>query len=218
MNKAAFITSTTLLLSIGCGASEVARIRSKHIIASHELGRVTLRHDGSLFTVQRGKESHKVASYDTDQVLRQLNKINLARYLQNGRIRVSKLSDGSFILRSHIDGLGAGPLSGQIAYWVTKSLCYGTAAAAAGTAVAATGGAAGVVTSLAVTHATAGVSAGAGYVAAAIAGSGSQVLLDAAVGITIGAGSGGSIATTMGLIEGAAIGAGAFFTAIPFLP
>ena len=59
---------------------------------------------------------------------------------------------------SLVSQLGAkpGPVSGAIAYWATKTICYGTAVAATGAIVVGTGGAAGAVTSVAAAAATGG--------------------------------------------------------------
>jgi len=109
-----------------------------------------------------------------------------------------------------------GPISGAIAYWATKSLCYGTAVAAASTAVVATGGLAGAATGALVAGATASAGTGATVVAGAITSAG--LASDAAM-VTMGAtAAAGGILEVVAAVEGASACAATFFTLIPFLP
>jgi len=215
MKKNIFLSISLLLIS-SLSASEMARIRAKHLLAPHDLGAVTLRHDGMSFHVRQGGALHKVESYDVDPVLRKVNKSNLGAYLKAGKISVARMSDGSFALRSHVKGLGGGPISGMIAYWATKSLCYGGFIAGAGAAVVlpttlpALAGAA-MITG----GASAAVTTGAGIAAAAIADVG---LASAAGSGVVALTSAGGIAGAVAAVESASIGAATFFTAIPFLP
>lgn len=100
-------------------------------------------HTGKYFTVTESDRSYRIGRESLDNTLRNVNKTNLVRFLQKGRISANKLSDGGYMLRGHINGLGGGPMLASFAYWCTKSLCWGTVAAAGGAAVA-TGVGAGV--------------------------------------------------------------------------
>jgi len=217
MKKNNLFLSISLLFLSSASASEMARIRAKHLIASHELGAVTLRHDGMSFHVRQGDALHKVESYDVDPVLRKINKSNLGAYLKQGRIGVTKLSDGSFALRSHMQGLGGGPVAGAIAYWLTKSLCYGGVVAAAGTVVVLPATAA-VATPLLLSAGgmSAAVAGGAAVAGTAITELGLASAAGGAVVASVSAG--GGIAGAVVGIESASMGAWAVFTACPFLP
>jgi hypothetical protein len=217
MKKNNLFLSISLLFLSSASASEMARIRAKHLYASHELGAVTLRHDGMSFHVRQGGALHKVESYDVDPTLRKINKSNLGAYLKQGRIGVTKLSDGSFALRSQMQGLGGGPISGMIAYWATKSLCYGGFIAGAGAAVVlpttlpALAGAA-----MLTGGASAAVTTGAGIAAAVITDVGLAAHAGALTVATVS--SAGGVAAAVAAVESASLGAATFFTALPFLP
>jgi hypothetical protein len=73
------------------------------------------------FHVRQGGALHKVESYDVDPTLRKIDKSNLAAYLKQGKIGVVKLSDGSFALRSQMQGLGGGILGGNFGFWLGKA-------------------------------------------------------------------------------------------------
>ncbi len=53
------------------------------------------------------------------------------------------MEDGEYSLKAKGRMVGGGPILGTIAYWVTKSICYGTAVGAIGATVIGTGGAIG---------------------------------------------------------------------------
>lgn len=120
MKKKNLFLSISLLFLGGINASEMARIRAKHLLASHDLGAVTLRHDGMSFHVRQGGALHKVESYDVDPVLRKVNKANLGAFLKAGKIGVVKMSDGSFALHSHIQGLGGGVFGANFGFFAGK--------------------------------------------------------------------------------------------------
>lgn len=121
-------------------------------------------HTGKHFTVTESDRSYKVGRESIDNTLRNVHASNIAAFLRRGRITAHKTSDGSYMLRGHVNGLGGGPVCASFAYWATKVLCYGTAAAATGAVVAsgvgAIAGAAGI---------GAGAAAGAGTLAAGVA-------------------------------------------------
>jgi hypothetical protein len=225
MKKIMSLIVTIAMLVSHCDASQMARIRSKHLLVSEALGSVTLRHDGESFLVKQGESTHKVASYDLDPVLRKLDKTNLCNYLKHGKIGVHKLSDGSFALRSNIQGLGGGPVAGAIAYWLTKSICISVPIVALGAATVATGGVAGAGMAMASSYtggvivaASGAAGAAAGNIAVIAAGYAPIAATEIAVGISGAAISGGGLAGAITTIEAASLGAWAVFTSCPFLP
>jgi hypothetical protein len=195
----------------------VYKVHPSAVRKTHEVGNLSLYYTQGKFLAKQGRKKKKEIGVEClEASLRPMNIAKLSAILNHGYISVNKMNDGSLMLRSHVRGLGAGPLSGSIAYWFTKSLCYGTAAAAAGGAVIASGGLAGAGMGMAITGATMSAAPGAALVAGAIAGTQGGVAI--ATGVTAGVLSGGSVATTVAMVETASIGIGAFFTAIPFLP
>jgi hypothetical protein len=173
-------------------------------------------HTGKYWTVTEHDRSYKVGRESLDETLRNVNKYNMARFMQKGRVSAHKTSDGSYVLRGRVNGLGGGPVTGWLLYWGTKAVCYGTAAAAAGTAVVVTGGASipAMASGVGVALGTAGASTGAGLVAAAI---GTSTALTAeAVALTGGSlaafgGGAGAIAA----VESAATGLGLWGLSLP---
>ncbi|MBP9764768.1 hypothetical protein KBD08_00345 [Candidatus Babeliales bacterium] len=111
-----------------------------------------------------------------------------------------------------------GPISGAIGYWFTKTLCYGTAVAAAGTIVVTTGGVAGAAVGAATAAGTAaaGASTGAAIVAGAISGAG--LASEAAVATAAVASTAGGLAGTVAAVETASTFVGTALTLCPFLP
>lgn len=109
-----------------------------------------------------------------------------------------------------------GPIAGAIGYWATKTLCYGTAVAAAGTITVATGGTAGALVTAATTIATSGASTSAAVLAVGIAHAG--LASQAAVATTAVASTAGGIAGTVAAVEAASTSVWAALTLCPFLP
>ncbi|MCX5923498.1 MAG: polymorphic toxin-type HINT domain-containing protein [Candidatus Dependentiae bacterium] len=108
------------------------------------------------------------------------------------------------------------PIAGAIGYWVTKTLCYGTAVAAVGTIVVASGGTAGAAVGAITAATTAGAPIGATIVGGAIAGAG---LAQEAVLITTAVtSSAGSLAGTVAAVETASTLVGSALTLCLFLP
>ncbi len=190
--------------------------------------------DENGYRVFDGKQEQIVKSHFIDPLLKRMSFEQLKTFIEQGnRIRVIRLSNGEHRLQSMVHGNGGGPISGLIAYWATKSLCYGTAAAAATTAVVATGGAAAAfATGAAATVAAGSVAAGAGT-AIVVGGATAEVAagviaggLAASAGMVEGAAlattavvsSAGTVAAAVAAVETASFSVGAFFTALPFLP
>ncbi|MCL5875103.1 MAG: hypothetical protein M1114_01390 [Candidatus Dependentiae bacterium] len=132
-------------------------------------------------------------------------------FLANGgKIKLSKMSNGEYVLRSGIDIKGGGPILGSIFYWGTKTLAYGAIVGGVSAAAAATGGAAGAA---AATIITSSASVPAAATGAAIATAAPEIATAA-----FAAGMASGITTITVGIEAASLGAGAIGTALWFLP
>lgn len=159
----------------------------------------------------------KVHPENCDEVVRSMDDKRSDDFIRAGcQLILSQYHDGNYSLRSHIPGKGGGPICGMIAYWATKTLCYGVATAAAGTAVVATGGAVGAVTGVLATAGTLGASTGVTLVAGAISGAG--LATEAVTLTTATIATGGGIAGAITTVELASTAVGGFFAAMPFLP
>ncbi len=192
------------------------RIKSSSIVAPSALGKLSLYYASRAFKIKHNKKLYDIENCWVDPMLRGIDTQRLGAFLRAGYISINKLDSGEYMLRGHVKGHGGGPIAGAIAYWVTKSLCYGTAVAAAGTAVVATGGALGAASGAIVTAGTLGASSGATIVGGAIAGAG---LAGEAAVVTTGVVTGaGGVAGAVALVESASVAACTVFTVIPFLP
>ena len=156
------------------------------------------------FSVLKDGQEHKVAYYNTDEMLNKMNTKQLAAFLANngGRIDVNQLSDDEYTLKAKVHGKGGGPLTACVFYWGTKAVAYGGLAVGAVTAGYLGGGV------LIAGGALIGGEAGAIVVA------GTEVAAE--VGIKAAVAAAGP-AVVAGIETGAAA-AGAFGLAIPFLP
>lgn len=150
-------------------------------------------HTGKYFTVTENDRSYRVGRESLDGTLRNINASNLLRFMQKGRISTHKLSDGSYMLRGHVNGLGGGPMLASFAYWCTKSLCWGSVAAA-GAGVIATGVGAGTAL------------LGGGTVAGTLTG-GAGAAAGLALETTVAVGTGGGTAVVAGALANTAVGA-----------
>jgi len=94
--------------------------------------------DNNRYKVWDGKNFHYVKPYDVDSKLRNLNENQLNAFLRaGGKIRVSPLSNGDFVLRAFTPGLGGGPILGMITAVTTYTLTgVATAAAVVGGTIA----------------------------------------------------------------------------------
>lgn len=219
IQKYCFVTKVILsltLISTNLLNAQIFKIKDSSVIASSNLGKVELLHDEDGFHILQDNKYHDVESYWVDPFLRNISNKRLESFLDNGYVTINQMNSGEFFLRANVRGLGGGPISGAIAYWTTKTLCYGTAVAAASTVVVATGGMAGAVTGALAAGSTAGASLGATVVGSAIAGAGLGA--DAALATAGVVTSAGGIAGAVAAVESASTAAGFFFTMIPFLP
>jgi len=204
------------------------------------LGELDLYHSKKGFYVRQDDTKHIIKKCFTDPILRDVTKTQLKSFLTAGYLTINQMDSGEYSVRAKMRLNGGGPILGTIAYWVTKSLCYGTAVAAVGTVTVATGGALGaavggaaavggtVVTGTAITTTAIGTTAGvitggavtatavttgAGVVGGAIAGAGlgGQAALVTAGAVT----SAGGIAGTIAAVEGLSVAVGTFFGMLP---
>ena len=167
-----------------------------------KLGSLDLYHSKKGFYVRQDDKKHTIKKYFTDPILRDITKTQLKGFLANGYLTINQMEDGEYSLKAKGRIVGGGPILGTIAYWVTKSLCYGTAVAAVGTLAVTTGGTAvAVVTGGAVP-----------LVTTAIGGTAVATTIGSTIGTTAGVIVGGAVTgATVG--TGTAVVAGAITTA-----
>jgi hypothetical protein len=77
-------------------------------------------HNGKYFHVTESDKSYKVGRESIDSTLKNINKANLAMFMKKGRISARKTSDGSYVLRGHVNGLGGGPTGAMIGSYLGK--------------------------------------------------------------------------------------------------
>ena len=145
-----------------------------------------------------------------------LNKMNakqLAVFLADngGRIDVNQLSDDEYTLKAKVHGKGGGIILGQIMYWGTKTLAYGTLVGGVTAGLVATGGAAGAGLATLVTSSASVSTATAGAIIATAAPEAAMAATSVAFATT-------APAAIVAGIEAASVGAAALGTACWFLP
>ena len=106
------------------------------LVATSSISGAVVSHTGKYFAVTESDRSFRVGREGLDNTLKNINKTNLGLFLKKGRIAPHKLSDGSYMLRGHVNGLGGGPMLASFSYWCVKTLCWGSVAAAGGAVVA----------------------------------------------------------------------------------
>ena len=195
------------------------------------LGSLDLYHSKKGFYVRHDDKKQTIKKYFTDPMLRDITKPQLKAFLANGYLTVNQMEDGEYSLKAKGRMVGGGPIFGTIAYWVTKSLCYGTAVGAIGATVVATGGAVGgavgggaflagnaVIGTAAATTATTAIATTTGIVTGTVV-TGATVATGAGlVGATItGAGLAGTAATTTAAVVTSAGGIGATIAGVEAL-
>jgi hypothetical protein len=117
-------------------------IDSSSFFASKGLGKIKLYHDAQGFHVRHNDKMHYVQPCFTDSIVRNVTPQQMKDFQKaaNGYLYINQMGDGQFSLEVKDRTRGGGPHFGAFMYWVTKSLCYGTIIAAAGT-IAVTAGA-----------------------------------------------------------------------------
>lgn len=210
------IFCANLFLLTSLSNAELFKIQGSAIFTPHRLGKIELSHDENKFYVLQNGKHNAVKPYWVDKSLQNIPTEKLKAFLKKGYISINQMNDGEFSLKANVRGLGGGPVCGAIAYWATKTFCYGTAVAAASTIVVTTGGAAGAATSLFATTITGSATSGATAVGSLIAGYG--LGSEAAVATVGVVSTSGGLAGAVAAVETASLATGTFFTMIPFLP
>lgn len=217
---------------ISAGALEVTK---NGLFIPKKLGDVKVFHENDNFYIGSHGTYEKVQRYNLDKELREMRQDQLIKFLGAGYLAINQSDNGEYSIKAKVRGLGGGPVTASVLYWLTKSVCYGGAAVAVGTATVATGGA--VATALGggavVTAATGGAVAATGVVvsgtaAGAAMGTGGAVVAAGAIATSAAATevvtmatvstmvtSGGCVAAAMAQVETAAIGAAAFGLWLP---
>jgi hypothetical protein len=100
-----------ILLLIFFKKQEVSmkKILSVALFVSSMIGGINgavIGHTGKHWTVTEHDRSYKVGRDCIDGTLVNVNKYNMARFLQKGRIQATKMNDGQYMLRGHINGPG----------------------------------------------------------------------------------------------------------------
>jgi hypothetical protein len=179
------------------------------------LGKLSLCYEGNSFYLEKDGAFYQVQNCYSDSRLRGITSDCLEKFLKYGYIAVNQMDNGAYTLRAQGRLCGGGPLTASALYWVTKSACYGTAVAAASTAVVVTGGAAvGALTTAGVAAATGGAGIGAAAVSGAIAATtGGTAAAATATAATVTAA--GGIAGAAAAVETASMAAFAFGMWLP---
>ena len=86
--------------------------------------------DKNIFKVFDGQQLHDVKHYDVDPILRKMKTDQLRAFLEQGcKIRAIKLSNGEYLLRAHVPGLGGGPIGATVGCVAGKvaseAVCHG---------------------------------------------------------------------------------------------
>ena len=181
MNKLFKLLLTLIIVTSLNGMEEKSlKIKDSALFRRNNVKDVELFHNNRGFHVLEDGKLYPVEKHEMNPILRTLKHKQLKKFQKNGGyIHIKKIDDGKFTLQSKVRGDGGGIVTGWFLYGLTKTLCYGTAAAAVGGAVAATGGAV-VAAAGAIGGASAATVAGSAYTGVVIAGG------KAVAGTTIG--------------------------------
>ena len=207
-------------------------------------GQLAIQKFPSHYNISSKEFNADIPNYMVSKQVRSMDTTKLAAVLNSGNayLDINECSDGLYSMDIKGRVKGGGPITGAVLYWFTKVGCYGTAAAAAGTVIATTGGAAlgaigvGAAGAAATTGAAGvGMAAAAGIEAAAMGGAmavagssvaGAGTLIGAAaVGLgaegALVAGTGAAVASAGGVagaiaaVESVSLGAFAFGMMLP---
>jgi hypothetical protein len=189
---------------------QLALINPTCVQKSHTIKNAQLFTHGENFVVAQDNKLSLIKNHDIDPLLKKFGSKNLDRFLKHGYLELNQCTNGDYTLKANVRGVGGGPLTGSFLYWLTKTVCYGGAAAAIGGTVAATGGAAAAVgTAVA---GSAGAAVGGGAVAATTyVASGSALGVATATFSTVSAA--GAIAAIPGGTAAASLATGATIAA-----
>lgn len=206
-----------MISTVACNAMEI-QIDSKSVYRSDSLGNMTLHHNKNGFFAKKDGQEILISSAFVDSDVRSIKTEKLKDIQKDMYFRLSQMNDGELTLKANSRLRGGGPLFGLGAYWITKTVAYGTALVGAGAVAIPAVPVAGAAVSTLVSAATLGASPAVALTGAAIGGSGLVATETAATATVIMVTAPGGIAGAIACVEGAASAVGAFFAAIPFLP
>ncbi len=92
--------------------------------------KTNLFYDQEGFFVRTSGDDVRVHKYDTDKCLLGLSTKDIAKRALLGKFKVSKLDNGEYVVRSHGELKGGGPVLAGLFYWATKVGLYGAFAGA----------------------------------------------------------------------------------------
>jgi len=167
--------------------------RVESIFVPTGLGKVKLYHDKKGFYVFHNNKMNAVQSCFMNENIRNMTPQQVKALQKIGYFSINQSGNREFSLEFNERVRGGGPLFGGFMYWLTKSLCYGTAVAAVGTTVVVTGGAvAGAATAVAANTVVGSVmlTAGTSTVGTVIGTTAGTVVGTAAAGATVASGVG----------------------------
>ena len=214
-SKRSFLTISLfgLLTIFGCSNAQVVKIKDSAILTSSFVGKVSLLHDESGFSVVKDQKVNSVESRWVDPLLRDISKERLKSFLTFGKIVVNQMDNEEFSLKAKMLVKGGGPILAAIGYFGTKAVAYGTLIGGALGIVGATGGGAVAVAAGGEALAVTGLAtAGTGTVAAAIGTSTTATTVASAATYSAVA---TGFATTVAAVEGWATWLGALGACIP---
>ncbi|MCX7342525.1 MAG: hypothetical protein NT128_00015, partial [Proteobacteria bacterium] len=123
-----------------CSAEDSFNIPAQNMFVPKSLGTIAIAYKGKEFYVINDKGEFLVQRYNLSKELREIDNEKLKKFISSGYLSLKKVGD-EYAITHNFRLLGGGPVSGAVAYWLTKTLCYGTAVAAVTTVVVTTGGA-----------------------------------------------------------------------------
>ena len=116
------------------------RIEQPYVFIPSELDSVELYHSKKGFSVVQDGKTHRIKSYFTDPVIRNIKKVELRDFLSNGYLSLDQMTNGDFSITANSRLDGNGPKLGIAAYWITKSICWGVVVAGTTAAIVGTAG------------------------------------------------------------------------------
>ena len=186
-------------------------IKDKHFLLPEKLDGAKVYYDNDGFRVVKNNQTYNIPSYEVAKHLRHRSKAELKAYLKTGFLELKRMSDENYKIEGHQRGVGSGPILAYFFYFGTKSLAYGSIAAAGSAALVASGGVAGGAIGTALTLTTAAPTA---MVAGTV---GASAVATAGITSAIGAALAAGPLMIVAGIETLSLMAGAAGAAIPFL-
>ena len=94
------------------------------LVATSSISGAVVSHTGKYFAVTESDRSFRVGLESLDSTLKNVNKANMAMFMKRGRISSHKTSDGSYVLRGHVNGVGSGAFGAMVGCYVGKFAVY----------------------------------------------------------------------------------------------